>query len=43
MSRLVLLVILVLVVGGLVFLSTIPRQQSTHTIEVAVSPAGNAH
>lgn len=43
MSRLVLLVILVLVVGGLVFLSTIPRQRSTHTIEAAVPPAGNAH
>jgi hypothetical protein len=38
----VLLVILVLVIGALVFLSTLPKQQPTRTIEVDV-PQGNAH
>ncbi len=38
----VLIVVLVLIVGGLVFLSTVPKQQPTHTIEVDV-PQGNAH
>ncbi|HWC55796.1 MAG TPA: hypothetical protein VG434_02380 [Sphingomicrobium sp.] len=44
MSRLVVLIIvLVVVIGGLIFLSTVPKQQPTHTIEVAVpqgAPAG---
>ena len=46
MSRLlVLIIVVVLIVGALVFLSTLPKQQPTHTIEVAVpQPAGgNAH
>jgi hypothetical protein len=48
MSRLlVLIIVLVIVIGGLIFLSTVPRQQPTHTIEVAVpqsaAPGGNAH
>ena len=44
MSRLVVLIIVVVVlVGGLFFLSTLPRQQPTHTIEVAVPQGGNAH
>ena len=48
MSRLILLiVILLLIIGGLFYLSTVPKQQPTHTIEVAVpqgAPAGgNAH
>ena len=44
MSRLVvLIVILVLVIGGLIFLSTVPKEQPTHTIEVAVPQGGNAH
>jgi uncharacterized membrane protein len=48
MSRLVVLIIvLVIIIGGLIYLSTVPKQQPTHTIEVAVpqSPAtgGNAH
>jgi len=48
MSRLVVLIIvLVLIIGGLFFLSTVPKQQPTHTIEVAVpqgTPSGgNAH
>jgi len=45
MSRLILLIVLaLLVVGALFFLSRLPKQQPTHTIEVAVpSPGGNAH
>jgi hypothetical protein len=44
MSRLlVLIVILIVVVGGLFFLSTLPKQQPTHTIEVPVPQGGNAH
>jgi uncharacterized membrane protein len=48
MSRLlVLIVILVIIVGGLVYLSTVPKAQPTHTIEVAVpqgaASGGNAH
>jgi hypothetical protein len=45
MSRLIVLIILaVLLIGALVFLSRSPKQQPTHTIEVAVpTPGGNAH
>jgi uncharacterized membrane protein len=48
MSRLlVLIIILIIVVGALIFLSTVPKQQPTHTIEVAVpqgaASGGNAH
>jgi len=41
----VLIIVLVIVIGGLVFLSTVPKQQPTRTIEVEVpQPAGgNAH
>ncbi len=43
----VLIIVVVLVIGALVFLSTLPRQQPTHPIEVAVPQAaatgGNAH
>jgi hypothetical protein len=39
----VLIIVLVLVIGGLVFLSTIPKEQPTQTIEVAVPQGGNAH
>ena len=43
MSRLaVLIVVVVLIVGALVFLSTVPKQQPTKTIEVDV-PQGNAN
>jgi hypothetical protein len=43
MSRLVVLIIvLVVILGGLFFLSTLPREQPTHQIEVAV-PQSNAH
>jgi hypothetical protein len=38
----VLIVVLVLVIGALVFLSTVPKQQPTKTVEVEV-PQGNAH
>jgi uncharacterized membrane protein len=44
MSRiLVLIVLLVIVIGALVYLSTVPKPQPTHTIEVAVPQGGNAH
>ncbi len=45
MSRLIILTIfVVLVIGALFFLSRTPKQQPTHTIEVAVpAPGGNAH
>lgn len=44
MSRLVVLIIvLVVVIGALFFLSTLPKQQPTHTIEVAVPQGVNAH
>ena len=48
MSRMVLLIIvLAVIIGGLYFLSTLPREQPTSQIEVAVpqGPAagGNAH
>jgi hypothetical protein len=39
----VLIVILVLVIGALVFISTVPKQQPTKTIEVEVPTGGNAH
>jgi len=44
MSRLiVLIVVAVLIIGALFFLSRLPKQQPTHTIEVAVpAPGGNA-
>ncbi|HEY7959834.1 MAG TPA: hypothetical protein VID20_07235 [Sphingomicrobium sp.] len=48
MSRLLVLIVLVVIIlGALVFLSTVPKQQPTHTIEVAVpqssAAGGNAH
>jgi len=48
MSRLlVLIIVLVIVIGGLIFLSTVPKQQPTHTIDVAIpqsaAAGGNAH
>jgi hypothetical protein len=43
MPRIVIPIIIVLVVlGALFFLSTLPKEQPTHTIEVDV-PQGNAH
>jgi hypothetical protein len=39
----VLIVVLLLVIGALFFLSTVPKQQPTHTIEVDVPQGGNAH
>jgi hypothetical protein len=43
MSRLiVLIVLLLLVVGGLYFLSTVPSEQPKRTIEVDVPQSGNA-
>jgi len=45
MSRLILVIVIaIVVVGGMFFLSTLPKQQPTQTIEVAVpTPGGNAH
>jgi uncharacterized membrane protein len=44
MSRIVVLIIfLVVVIGALYYLSTVPKAQPTHTIEVAVPQGGNAH
>jgi hypothetical protein len=44
MSRLlVLIIVLIVVIGGLYFLSRLPKQQPTHTIEVSVPQGGNAH
>jgi hypothetical protein len=44
MSRIaVLLILLVVIIGALYFLSTVPREHPTHTIEVAVPQGGNAH
>ncbi|MEO8455541.1 MAG: hypothetical protein ABI454_10300 [Sphingomicrobium sp.] len=39
----VLMVVLVLIIGALVFLSTVPKEQPTRTIEVEVPQGGNAH
>jgi hypothetical protein len=38
----VLIVVVILVLGALFFLSTVPKEQPTRTIEVDV-PQGNAH
>jgi hypothetical protein len=44
MSRLiVLIIVLLLILGGLYFLSTVPKPVPTTTIEVAVPQGGNAH
>ncbi len=48
MSRLlVLIIVIVVIIGALIVLSTLPKQQPTHTIEVAVpqgaAAGGNAH
>ena len=44
MSRLVVLIVIVLIlVGALGFLSTVPREAPTRTIDVDVPQGGNAH
>ena len=43
MRLVVLIIILVVIVGGFFFLSTLPKEQPTHQIEVAVPQGGNAH
>ena len=47
MSRLIVLIIAVIFIGALFFLSTLPKEQPTQTIEVAVpqssASGGNAH
>jgi uncharacterized membrane protein len=44
MSRLiVLIIVVVLFIGALFYLSTVPKAQPTHQIEVAVPQGGNAH
>ena len=43
MSRmLVLVIVVVVIIGGLYFLSTLPKEQPTQTIEVTVPQGGNA-
>jgi len=43
MSRLIVLILVVLVLfGGLYFLSTLPKEQPTKTIEVQVPQGGDA-
>ncbi|WP_294070355.1 hypothetical protein [Sphingomonas sp.] len=39
----VLIIVLLLVIGGLVLLSTLPRAQPTHSIQVDVAQPANAH
>jgi hypothetical protein len=39
----VLIIILVLIIGGLILLSTLPKAQPTHTIQVDVAQPANAH
>lgn len=39
----VLLIFLVIVLGALFFLSTVPKERPTKTIEVEVQQGGNAH
>jgi hypothetical protein len=41
--KVVLIVIVVIVLGALFFLSTLPKERPTHQIEVAVPQGGNAH
>jgi len=44
MPRIALLIIfLIIIIGGLWFLSTLPKQQPTTTVEVPVTQGGNAH
>jgi uncharacterized membrane protein len=44
MSRIVfLIIVVVLVIGALVLLSTLPKEVPTKTVEVAVPQGGNAH
>jgi len=43
MSRLIVLIVVVLLIGALFYLSTVPKAQPTHQIEVAVPQGGNAH
>ena len=44
MSRLVVLIVAcVVLIGALYFLSTLSKQQPTHTIEVPIAQGGNAH
>lgn len=44
MSRiLALIILLAIIIGALVYLSTLPKPQPTHSIEVAVPQGGNAH
>ena len=42
MPRLLLIVLLLVLIGGLVFLSTTAKEQPTQTIEVEVPQGGNA-
>lgn len=39
----ILIIVLVLIIGGLILLSTLPKEQRTHTIQVDVAQPANAH
>jgi hypothetical protein len=39
----VLIIVLVVLIGGLVLLSTLPKAQPTHTIQTDVAQPANAH
>ena len=39
----VLIIVLVLIIGGLVLLSTLPKEQPTRTIQADVAQPANAH
>ncbi|HWU92216.1 MAG TPA: hypothetical protein VN106_03100 [Sphingomicrobium sp.] len=39
----ILVIVLVLIIGGLVLLSTLPRERPTQTIQVDVQQPANAH
>jgi hypothetical protein len=44
MSRmLVLIIVVVILIGALFFLSTLPKEQPTHQIQVSIPQGGNAH
>ena len=43
MRLIVLIVVVIVIIGGLYLLSTLPKQQPTHTVEVPVAQGSNAH
>jgi hypothetical protein len=43
MRLIVLIIIVAVIIGGLFFLSTLPKERPTQQIEVSVPQGGNAH